>query len=60
MTDLNKITAQQRKSSLGFSEFIAMAIIVVLLIAVQGMFIAKHTTTLNVAAAPATFGVIAP
>jgi hypothetical protein len=60
MTDLTKIAAQQRNSSLGVGELIAMAAILVLLIVVQGMFIAKHTTTLNVAAAPAAFGIIAP
>jgi hypothetical protein len=38
-------------SGLGVSELIAAAAVVFLLIAVQGMFIAKHPTTLNAAAA---------
>jgi hypothetical protein len=61
MTDITKITGpQQRSSRLGLSESIAAATIVVLLIAVQGMFIAKHATTLNVAAELAALGIIAP
>jgi hypothetical protein len=61
MTDLTKTAgSQQQASHLGPSEMIAAGAIVVLLIAVQGMYIAKHTTTLNAAAATAAFGIIAP
>jgi hypothetical protein len=47
-------------SSLGVGELIATAAVVLLLIAVQGLFIAKHPLTLNAAAKPAPFGIIAP
>lgn len=61
MTELSKIAgSQQRDSSLRSSELIAVAAIVVLLVAVQGLFVAKHTVTLNDAAASAPFGIIAP
>jgi hypothetical protein len=61
MTELTKIAEpQQQHSGIRTSELIAAVAIVVLLIAVQGMFIAKHTVTLNAAAAPAAFGIIAP
>jgi hypothetical protein len=61
MTELTKIAgSQQRHSSIRTSELIAAVAIVVLLIAVQGMFIAKHTVTLNAAAASAAFGIVAP
>jgi len=61
MTDHTKFAgSQEQGSSLGLSELIATAAIVVLLIAAQGMFIAKHTTTLNIAAEPAALGIIAP
>ena len=61
MTDLTKIAgSQEHRSSLGVGELIAAAVIVLLLIAVQGMFIDKHPLTLNAAAAQAPFGIIAP
>jgi hypothetical protein len=61
MTDLTKIAgSQERVSRLGFGELIAMTAIVVLLLAVQGMLIAKHTTTLNGAAESAALGIIGP
>jgi hypothetical protein len=61
MTDLTKIAgSQERASGIGLGQLIAMAAIVVLLIAVDGVFIAKHTTTLNVAAESAAVGIIGP
>jgi hypothetical protein len=61
MTDLTKFAlSQTHGSSLGVGELIATAAVVFLLIAVQGMFIAKHTVTLNAAAEPARFGITAP
>jgi hypothetical protein len=61
MTDLTKIAVSQKNgSSLGVGELIATAAVAFLLIAVQSMFIAKHTVTLNVAAEPAPFGITAP
>jgi hypothetical protein len=61
MTDLTKIAVSQKHgSSLGVGELIATAAVVFLLIAVQGMFIAKHTVTLNAAAKPAPLGITAP
>ena len=63
MTDLTKIAgSQKRGSSLGVSELIAALAIVLLLIAVQGMFIAKHPVTLNAAATAelAPFGIAGP
>ena len=51
MTDFTKIAGSQKRGSrLGVSELIAAAAIVFLLIAVQGMFVAKHPVTLNAAA----------
>jgi hypothetical protein len=58
MTELAKIQTSQVSRSV--SEQFAVAIIVLLLIAVQAIFIAKHTVTLNAAAAPAALGVSAP
>jgi hypothetical protein len=58
MSELAKI--QTPRISRSASEQLAVAIIAVLLIAVQAIFIAKHTVTLNAAAAPAALGVTAP
>jgi hypothetical protein len=52
MAELAKIQTSQ--VSRNVSEQFAVAIIVFLLIAVQAIFIAKHTITLNAAEAPAT------
>lgn len=61
MTDLTKIAVSQKhRSSLGVGELTATAAVLLLLIAVQGMFIDKHPITLNAAAEPARFGIIAP
>jgi hypothetical protein len=61
MIDLTKIAgSQKRGSSLGVSELIAAAAVVLLLVAVQGMYIEKHRVTLIAAAKPAPFGIIAP
>jgi hypothetical protein len=61
MTDLTKLAGSQKHgSSQGMGELIAMAAVVFLLIAVQGMYIAKHPIMLNEAAEPAPFGIIAP
>ena len=61
MTDLTKIAVSQKHGvRLGVGELIATASVVFLLIAVQGMFVAKHPITLNAAAEPARFGIIAP
>jgi hypothetical protein len=61
MTDLTKLAGSQKHgSSHGMGELIAMAAAVFLLIAVQGMYIAKHPIMLNEAAEPAPFGIIAP
>jgi hypothetical protein len=63
MTDLTKIAGSQKHvSNLGVSELIAAAAIVFLLVAVQGMFVAKHPVTLNAAATAelAPFGVNGP
>ena len=61
MTDLTKIAESQKHGSgLSIGEFVAAVAVVVLLVAVQGMFIGKHPVTLNAAAEPATFGIIAP
>jgi hypothetical protein len=57
MTDLTKLAGSQKHgSSHGMGELIAVAAAIFLLIAVQGMYIA----TLNEAAEPAPFGIIAP
>jgi hypothetical protein len=63
MTDLIKIAESQKHgSSLGVGEPIAASAIVFLLVAVQGMFTAKHPVTLNAAATAelAPFGVAGP
>jgi hypothetical protein len=61
MTDLIKTaSSREQNSHIAHSEIIAMVAIVVLLVAVQGMYIAKHTTTLNVAARSAAVGIIGP
>jgi hypothetical protein len=61
MTDLTKITSSQKhRSSLGVGELIATVALAFLLVAVQGMYIAKHPVTLNAAAKAAPFGIIAP
>jgi hypothetical protein len=61
MTDLTKLAGSQKHgSSHGMSELIAVAAAIFLLIAVQGMYIAKHPLTLNAAAEMAPFGIIAP
>ena len=62
MTDLTKIaeSSQKHRSSLGVGELIATAAVVFLLIAVQGMYVDKHSVTLNAAAESAPFGIIGP
>ena len=63
MTDLTKINESQKHgSSLGVSELIAASAVVFLLIAVQGMYVAKHPVTLNAAATAelAPFGIAGP
>jgi len=61
MTDLTKIAeSQKRDSSLGIGELIAALAVVFLLIAVQGMYVAKHLVTLNAVAKLAPFGITAP
>jgi hypothetical protein len=61
MTDLIKTaSSREQHSHIAYSEIIAMVAIVVLLVAVQGMYIVKHTTTLNVAAGSAAVGIIGP
>ncbi len=61
MTDLTKHAgSQEHRSRLGVSESIGAVAVVALLITVQGMFIAKHYITLNAAAEPAPFGIVAP
>jgi hypothetical protein len=61
MTDLTKIAgSQKRRSNLSVGELIATAAVVLLLVAVQGMYIDKHPVTLNAAAEPARLGIIAP
>ena len=61
MTDLTKIAgSQKRGSSLGVGELIAALAVVFLLIAVQGMSVAKHLATLNAVAKLAPFGITAP
>jgi hypothetical protein len=61
MTDLAKLAGSQKHgSSHGKGELIAAAAAIFLLIAVQGMYIAKHPNTLNAAAELAPFGIIAP
>ncbi len=58
MSELAKTQTSQAGRS--FGEQFAVGTIVVLLIAVQALFIAKHPVTLNTAAAPAALGVTAP
>lgn len=61
MTDLTKTAVSHKHaSSLGFLELIGTASVVFLLIAVQGVFIAKHFVTLNAAAEQAPLGIIWP
>jgi hypothetical protein len=61
MRTFTKIAESQKHSSgLGVSEFVAAVAVVVLLVAVQGMFIDKHPVTLNAAAELGPFGIIAP
>ena len=63
MTDLGKIAGSQKHvSDLGVYELIAAAAIVFLLIAVQGMYVAKYPITLNAAATAelGPFGIIGP
>ena len=61
MTDLTKIAGSQKhRSSLGVGELTATAAVLLLLIAVQSMFIDKHLVTLNAAAEPTPFGITAP
>jgi hypothetical protein len=63
MTDLTKIAgSQKRGSSLGVGELIAALAVVFLLIAVQGMYVAKHPVTLNATATAelAPFGIAGP
>jgi hypothetical protein len=61
MTDLTKIAGSQKnRLSLGVGELIATAVVLLLLIAVQVMFIDKHPVTLNAAAEQAPFGIITP
>jgi hypothetical protein len=63
MTDLIKIAESQKHgSSFGVSELIAASAVVFLLIAVQGMYVAKHPVTLNAAATAelAPFGIAGP
>lgn len=63
MTDLSKIAgSQKRGSSLGVGELIAAAALIILLVAVEGMYIDKHPVTLNAAAAAelAPFGISGP
>jgi hypothetical protein len=61
MTDLTKIAgSQEHGSSLDVGALMATVAVVFLLIAMQGMFIAKHAITLNAAAESALFGIIAP
>jgi hypothetical protein len=63
MTDLTKINESQKHgSSLGVSELIAASAVVFLLIAVQGMYVAKHPVTLNATATAelAPFGIAGP
>jgi hypothetical protein len=58
MSELAKI--QKFQASRSASELLTFAIIVVLLVVLQAMFIAKLTVTLNAAAALAALGVTAP
>jgi hypothetical protein len=63
MTDLTKIAGSQKHgSSLGVGELIAASAVVFLLIAVQGMYVAKHPVTLNATATAelAPFGIAGP
>jgi hypothetical protein len=60
MTDL--AGSQKHVSRLGISELIAASAVVFLLIAVQGMYVAKHPVTLNATATAelAPFGIAGP
>ena len=61
MADLTKIAESQKdRSGLSVGEFVAAVAVVVLLVAVQGMYIDKHPVTLNAAAELGPFGIIAP
>ena len=61
MTDLTKLAGSQKHSSShGVGELIATVAVVFLLVAVQGMFIATHSVTLNAAVELAPFGIVAP
>jgi hypothetical protein len=61
MTDLTKIAGSQKRCS-SVGELIAASAVVFLLIAVQGMYVAKHPVTLNATATAelAPFGVAGP
>ena len=63
MTMLSKTTLRKNhRSSLGISELVVAVTVVFLLIAVQGMYVAKHPVTLNAAATAelAPFGITGP
>jgi hypothetical protein len=63
MTTLSKTTlSKNHRSSLGISELVVAVTVVFLLIAVQGMYVAKHPVTLNAAATAelAPFGIAGP
>jgi len=63
MTMLSKTTLRKNhRSSLGISELVVAVTVVFLLIAVQGMYVAKHPVTLNAAATGelAPFGIAGP
>jgi hypothetical protein len=58
MTELTK--AETSRVGRSLNERIAAAAIVTLLIAVQMVYVAKHSVSLAAIVAPATFGIIAP
>jgi hypothetical protein len=58
MSEITKI--ETSKSHRNTGEQIAVAAILTLLIAVQGMYVAKHSATFATILAPAAFGIIAP
>ena len=61
MTDLTKLAGSQKHgSSLSVGDLIVMTALAFLLIAVQGMSIAKHHVALNADAELAAFGIIWP
>jgi hypothetical protein len=61
MTDLTKIAGSQKQGSgLSAGDLSVMAALAFLLIAVQGMSIAKHYVALNADAELAPFGIIYP